>query len=138
MKAPIIGTVVLQYPSRYHDYPIDLIRNRFPTLEAEEIHEIDLPILCHASKNPGAGSTLSIRYCAGETFLELFALENYINGFINHMEVRDIEYLVQVVALETAHALKVPVEVTATVNLAGLNQRQIVRIEASPEALSAL
>ena len=54
------------------------------------------------------------------------------------MEVRDIEYLVQVVALETAHALNVPVEVTATVNLAGLNQRQIVRIEASPEALSAL
>ena len=68
MKAPIIGTVVLQYPSRYHDYPIDLIRNRFPTLKAEEIHEIDLPILCHASKNPGAGQPFRFDIVQGRPF----------------------------------------------------------------------
>jgi len=33
MKKPMIDTVILQYASAHHDFPIDLIRNQYPELK---------------------------------------------------------------------------------------------------------
>lgn len=126
----MIDTVVLQYASEHHDFPIDLIRNQYPELKTAVKHVIQLPILCNASQNPKAGSTISISYTADLVLLELFSLEKYINAFIGHKTVRDLEYLTQVIALECCRALKVETTVTADIILEGLNQSQIITVTA--------
>lgn len=128
MKKPLIDTVVLQYPSQHHDFPIDLIRNQYPELKTVVKHIIELPILCQASQNPKAGSTIAISYQADQVLLELFSLEKYIRAFIGHQTVRDLEYFTQAIALECQNALKVEVTVHADIILAGLNQSQTITV----------
>lgn len=128
MKKPMIDTVILQYASKHHDFPIDLIRNQHPELKTDVKHIIQLPILCQASQNPKAGSTVSISYIADLVLLELFSLEKYIQAFIGHKTVRDLEYFTQAIALECQHALKVEVTVQSDIILEGLNQSQVITV----------
>lgn len=128
MKKPMIDTVVLQYASAHHDFPIDLIQNQYPELKTAVKHVIQLPILCQASQNPKAGSTISIHYIADQVLLELFSLEKYIKAFIGHKTVRDLEYFTQAIAIECQNALKVEVTVQADIILEGLNQSQVITV----------
>ena len=128
MKKPMIDTVILQYASKHHDFPIDLIRNQHPELKTDVKHILQLPILCQASQNPKAGSTVSISYIADLVLLELFSLEKYIQAFIGHKTVRDLEYFTQAIALECQHALKVEVTVQSDIILEGLNQSQVITV----------
>lgn len=128
IKKPMIKTVILQYPSKYHEYPIDLIRNNYPNLSMKISNTIELPILCEMSQNPKKGSTLTVHYKAKETILELFAFENYIKGFIGHQTVRDIEYLAQVIAQECHLALNTEVTVEANIIYAGLSQQERIEV----------
>lgn len=125
-------TRAMSYYSPHHEVSLDLIPNRNPGLLIEQAHQLQLPILCPASKNPAPGSELEIHYLGGRYFLELFSLERYLNGFIGHQEVRDIEYLVQEVAKDCAAALGVRVTVVGRIILAGLKQRQVIKVEAEP------
>ena len=95
-------------------------------------HLLELPELCPHTRNPGPGSTLGIVYTAGPWFLELYALEAYLTGFVAHPVVRDNELLAQTVALEAAAVLSVPVEVSLDLKIVGLKQRQCVRVRAEP------
>ncbi len=132
-------TRVMSYRSEHHDETIDLIKNQNPQLETELCHIVRLPQLCPWSKNPAEGSELEIHYRAKGYFLELFSLERYIHGFIGHQKVRDIEYLAQEVAKDCANALGERVDVVANINLAGLNQRQIIKTSAErPEAMESI
>lgn len=107
-----------------------VIANPNPDLGTWQEHLLDLPELCPYSHNPAPGSTLSIAYTAGGWFLELFALEAYLPGFVAHPVVRDNELLAQTVALEAARVLGVPVEVNLDLGLNGLRQRQKIRVRA--------
>ncbi len=122
----------MSYRSKHHDQSIDLIRNQNPELKTKQTHILRLPELCPMSKNPGKDSELHIRYRAREYFLELFSLDRYIRGYIEHPMVRDIEFLAQEVAQECANALGEKVKVEAYINLVGVEQKQIIRVVAKP------
>ena len=107
-----------------------VIANPHPELQTWQEHLLELPELCPHTHNPGPGSTLGIVYTAGPWFLELYALEAYLTGFVAHPVVRDNELLAQTVALEAAAVLGVPVEVSLDLKIVGLKQRQHVRVRA--------
>nr|WP_246580902.1 hypothetical protein [Deinococcus aestuarii] len=96
-------------------------------------HVLHLPELCPATGNPASGSTLTLRYTAGERLLELFSLDAYIDAFVAHPVVRDMEMFVQTVAQDGADALGVEVTASADVRFKGLRQEQRVTVVARPE-----
>lgn len=106
------------------------INSPYPALHSEQLHVIDLPELCPASKNPGAGSTLEISYVAQEHFLEVFSLRDYIDAFIGHMIVRDVEHLTQVVAKDCQTLLGHAVQVKGCFVLPALGQKVITTVQA--------
>jgi 7-cyano-7-deazaguanine reductase len=110
------------------------IANAKPGLHTVVEHVLYLPELCPASRNPAPGSTLTLRYVAGERLLELFSLDRYIDAFLAHPVVRDIELFVQTAAQDAANAAGVEVTATAEVRLNGLRQGQRVTVMAVPEA----
>lgn len=124
--------------SKYNDLWIKTIANPHPELMMEQTHIIELPILCPKSQNPATGSTIAIKYTNPQRLLELFALDKYIKGFIGHQVVRDIEYFVQVVAMECAKALgqEVTLEADIIYNQQapyGLMQKHHLVVKAQPE-----
>ena len=76
---------------------LGVIANPHQELDTWQEQVLELPELCPHSHNPGPGSALSITYTAGPWFLELFALEAYLPGFVAHPVVRDNELLAQTV-----------------------------------------
>ncbi len=72
---------------------IKTIPNARPHLSTVVEHILELPELCPVTRNPASGSTLTLRYVAGERLLELFSLEAYIDTFVGHAVVRDLEFL---------------------------------------------
>lgn len=119
----------MTYCSIYNGKTLKTINNPHPEMHMVQKHIILLPELCPASKNPVTGSTLTIKYQAGQTLLELFALEDYIQGFIGHTIVRDLEYFVQVVAKDCAQVLGYNILVKAHIKLAGLAQEQKITVK---------
>ncbi|MPY67859.1 hypothetical protein F8S09_14410 [Deinococcus sp. SDU3-2] len=109
------------------------IANAHPELPTTVEHVLELPELCPRTRNPAPGSTLTLRYAAGERLLELFSLDHYIDAFMGHTVVRDMEVFVQVAAQDAANAAGVPVTASADVGLVGLRQRQRVTVVAHPE-----
>jgi len=99
------------------------IVNPHPQLNTQQEHCLQLPQLCPASKNPGTGSTLRIRYVAKQHFLEVFSLSAYIQSFIAHPKVRDVELFTQTIARDCHCVLKgEPVEVQGHFALPGIDQ----------------
>ncbi|NVK29869.1 MAG: hypothetical protein HWE20_02610 [Gammaproteobacteria bacterium] len=117
------------HPSQFVDGELKTIDNALPEIETEVEHVVYLPTLCLKSQNPKAGSLLRIRYTAAAKLLELFALDRYIQAYIGHPTVRDMEYFVQVIALECGRALGQPVTVLAEIEFNQVAQGQ--RIEAT-------
>jgi|GEM_PF-1491336 len=103
-----------------------------PAMRTRQEHIINLPELCPASRNPGAGSSLRIRYRSHGHFLEIFALAEYIKAFIGHPIVRDVEMLTQVVANDCALALGHKVRVCALYLLPSLGQQVRTQVVARP------
>ncbi len=98
------------------------IGNPFPQFATQQEHCIDLPELCPASHNPGAGSYLRIRYDSKDRFLEVFSLRDYVQAFIAHPLVRDVEHLSQAIARDCQCLLGHAVEVEGYFVLAALGQ----------------
>lgn len=109
------------------------IANARPGLHTVVEHVLHLPELCPASHNPAPGSTLTLRYAAGERLLELFSLDTYIDAFIAHPVVRDMEVFVQTVAQDAANAAGVEVTACADVHLNRVRQDQRVTVVARPQ-----
>jgi hypothetical protein len=118
----------MTHQTAHVDAPLKTIQNGCPQVSMHLEHRIFLPILCNRSQNPAAGSTLNIAYTAGDRILELFALEDYIKAYNGHTVVRDMEYFLQVVALDCAKVLGHGVQLCADIHYEGLNQRQTIRV----------
>ena len=106
-----------------------VIDPRIATITRQE-HIVTLPPLCPVTGNPEAGE-LAISYVPNGKLLEVYALSDYIAGFVGNKEVRDIEHLTEVVARDCAEVLGVAVQV---IGLFKLNIGQTVKVEvaASP------
>ncbi|WP_135230187.1 hypothetical protein [Deinococcus fonticola] len=108
------------------------IANARPDVDTVVEHVLFLPELCPATLNPRPGSTLTLRYQAGELLLELFSLDTYMDAFIGHPVVRDMEFFVQTVALDAASALGGEVTAVADVTFNRLRQGQRITVRATP------
>jgi len=95
----------LGYISQDTGAVLKTIANPNPHLTTQQTHCLQLPQLCPASKNPGAGSTLRISYSSKQQFLEVFSLSAYIQSFIAHPKVRDVELFTQTIARDCQQAL---------------------------------
>jgi len=105
------------------------IDNPNPHLTTEQTHCLQLPQLCPASKNPGPGSTLRISYVGKQRFLEVFSLSDYIQSFIAHPKVRDVELFTQTIARDCHHALNgEPVRVQGHFELPGIGQSVTITV----------
>lgn len=120
-----------QYPSD-QAHLLKTMANARPDVDTLVEHVLFLPELCPATLNPKPGSTLTLRYQAGERLLELFSLDTYIDAFIGHPVVRDMEFFVQTVALDAASALGGEVTAVADVTFNRLRQGQRITVRATP------
>jgi len=131
------GSVAGQPVSRVADMgrkpALKIVADQHPAMRARQEHMINLPELCPASRNPGEGSFLRIRYRSHGHFLELFSLAEYIKAFVGHPVVRDVEMLTQVVAKDCACALGHKVRVQALYLLPSLGQQVRTQVVAWPE-----
>ncbi len=112
---------------------IAVIDNAKPAMTMTVEHILLLPELCYASKNPKPGSTLTIKYDAGEKLLELFSLDKHINAYIGHPIVRDMEFFTQTIAQSCADKLQQSVTVVAELDYNMIAQRQRITVLAVPE-----
>lgn len=109
---------------------LKVIDNARPDLSTLVEHVLYLPELCPATLNPKAGSTLTLRYAAGEHLLELFSLDTYIDAFVGDQVVRDMELFVQTVAADAAALLGQEVTAYADVQFNRLRQGQKITVVA--------
>ena len=117
-----------RYVSPHTGAILKAITNPHPVLHTHQSHLITLPELCPASKNPGAGSTLEISYMAQALFLEVFSLKDYIEAFVGHPTVRDVEYLSQTIAYDCSQLLQHAVTVKRCFKLPALGQQVITTV----------
>lgn len=69
-------------------------------------HVLAIPRCCPVSRNPYPGSTVAIRYRAGERLLEVYALKRYIEAFRGgHPDgTRNMETMIEKIAHDCAEA----------------------------------
>ncbi|CAM4329040.1 hypothetical protein [Kerstersia similis] len=122
-------------PERPDDYRspdtgavLKTIANPHPGMRTWQQHELILPELCPASHNPGEGSWLHIRYRSRARLLEVFSLGAYLQAFIGHRLVRDVEQLTQVLARDCARVLGHGVELEGYFVLPKLGQAVRTRV----------
>lgn len=83
-----------------------------------EWHVLPFSGMCPFSGNPQTGSQLAILYRPGRTFLEVYALNAYIEDFKGGRGVvRDMEGMIQVIAQDCANTLDTGVTVGAYIRL---------------------
>lgn len=138
--APAAGDHTL-VPERADDYRspdtgalLKTIANPHPAMRTWQHHELVLPELCPASHNPGPGSWLKIGYRSQTRFLEVFSLGAYLQSFVGHRLVRDVEQLTQVLARDCAKALGHDVELEGCFVLPALGQTVRTRVRAGGAA----
>jgi NADPH-dependent 7-cyano-7-deazaguanine reductase QueF len=91
------------------------------------VHELDLPACCPVSGNPQPGSAIRISYKPDTCFLEVYALRKYIDSYRGGRgDVRDMEGMIQQIALDCAAAVGVPVTVVASIVLQRGDKMRIV------------
>jgi NADPH-dependent 7-cyano-7-deazaguanine reductase QueF len=95
---------------------------------ARQRHIIKVPQLCPKTGNP-VGGNIAITYTPNDKLLEVYSLTEYINSFIGHQQIRDIEHFTQVVAVDCASALGVGVHARAVFVL-DIGQTVIVEVVA--------
>jgi NADPH-dependent 7-cyano-7-deazaguanine reductase QueF len=83
-----------------------------------EWHILPFSGMCPFSGNPQAGSQLVILYRPERTFLEVYALNAYIEDYKGGRDgVRDMEGMIQQTAQDCANVLDTPVSVGAFIRL---------------------
>lgn len=95
-------------------------------------HTVIIPVLCPVSLNPVQGSKLIISYTADAYVLDILTLPGYVKSFYSSEVVRDLEQLVQRVAVDVAQLVKV------TANVVGvfvLTDGQELRCELSAHGI---
>ncbi|RIY32149.1 hypothetical protein CJP74_05115 [Psittacicella melopsittaci] len=117
------------YRSYHTGKSIKTIKNPNPLIQTQITNIVNLPAFCTATGNPGKGSYLKISYPAHNKMLEVFTFEKYINSFIGHKIVRDVEFLAQEIAVEAAIALDSPLHLEAEFVLVGFKYGQSVKVE---------
>ncbi|RIY31802.1 hypothetical protein CKF54_06055 [Psittacicella hinzii] len=128
-----VPDTVNDYRSFHTGKSIKTISNPNRILKTKVVNKVNLPPFCTATGNPGKGSYLTISYQAKDKLLEVFTFEKYINSFIGHPIVRDVEFLAQEIATEVAIALNVPVTLEAQFCLVGFQYGQSVEVEVQIE-----
>lgn len=116
------------YKSIYTGKLLKTIANPNPEMAMEIVNHINLPPFCTATNNPGSKSSMTITYQGRKELIEVFTFEKYINSFIGHMMVRDVEYLTQEFAREIATALGQGIQVEAFYDLVGFKYGQGVTV----------
>lgn len=87
-------------------------------IQTWEWHILPFSGMCPFSGNPQAGSQLAILYCPERTFLEVYALNAYVQDYKDGRgDVRDMEGMIQSVAQDCANALDTGVTVGAFIRL---------------------
>ena len=86
-------------------------------------HSFDLPRMCPISGNPQPGSVLEVHYTAGDWFLEIETLGEYIASYIGGKQigrtfVRDMEQTIQAIAADCATSVGVQVVCIARLKIA--------------------
>lgn len=112
---------------------LQTVDNQNPDLPMAQRHLVQLPAMCPATSNPQPGSTLTVTYLPGGKLLELYSLTEYVQSFVGHPTVRDIEYFAQTLAQDCADALGVAVNVR-THFILNLDQTVKLRIKAMPRS----
>jgi len=107
---------------------LETITNPKISVISRQRHIIKLPPLCPKTGNPIRGH-ITISYTPNDKLLEVYSLTEYINSFVGHQQVRDIEHFAQVVAVDCAGALGVSVQVRATFVL-DIGQTVVIDINA--------
>lgn len=106
---------------------LPLIENERPETPLWMEHEVDLPACCPVTGNPRPGSIVKIRYRPAGWLLEVFGLRTYIRSFVGGREgVRNMETMLQEIALECAAAVGVVVTVRAELVLAPAQRLKLV------------
>lgn len=84
-----------------------------------ERHVLPLPSCCPVSGNPQPGSEVIISYHPKDKFLEVYSLKKYIDEYIGGHEsgIRDMEGMIQQIALDCATTAGVYVRVDAKIKL---------------------
>lgn len=103
-----------------------------------EAHTLAIPPCCPVSRNPRPGSTITISYRPHGTSLEVAALYAYIDQFDGGLKdesgtviVRNMEEMIQRIAIDCAAATGVPVGVTANLLIAP-KQAMYLLVRAKP------
>lgn len=100
-------------------------------------HTVALPACCPATGNPLAGSKLSVSYRPRGIVFPVEALADMTKDYVHgHQDVREMEGMVQHIALRVAEIVKVRVRVRADLNIrppfGGDNQGMIVTAIGAP------
>lgn len=112
---------------------IQTVANQNPIMPMVQRHLVNLPSLCPATGNPQPGSTLTVTYLPEGRLLELYSLTEYVQSFIGHSTVRDIEHFAQTLAQDCADVLGVAVNVRTHFVL-HIDQVVKLRIKAMPRS----
>lgn len=93
-----------------------------------ERHVIPLPSCCPVSGNPQPGSKITISYHPKDKFLEVYSLKKYIDEYIGGHDsgIRDMEGMIQQIALDCATAIGGYVRVDANIKLQFGDEMQLV------------
>lgn len=93
--------------------------NERPSVQTTMRHRLDLPSCCPISGNPQPGSTITIRYRPGDVMLEVYSLAAYIKRYIGGSPegIRNMETMIQQIAIDCQQAIGVPVFVRASLVL---------------------
>jgi len=110
---------------------IQTVDNPNPEMPMAQRHIVKVPALCPITGNPQPGSTVTVTYLPGPKLLELYALTDYVRGYIGHQTIRDIEHFAQTLAQDCADQLGVAVSVRTHFVL-DIDQIVQLRIRARP------
>lgn len=93
--------------------------NTLPNVQLFERHILPLPSCCPVSGNPQSGSQIIVSYNPKSSFLEVYSLKKYIDSYIGGHEsgIRDMEGMIQQIAMDCAETVGVYVRVEAKVKL---------------------
>lgn len=112
---------------------IETQQNKRICSSIESTHILDLPQCCPVSHNPQPGSIIEISYRAGDKYLEVASLKEYLGTYRGGKgDVRSMEGMIQLVAKECAEAVGVHVECRAMLNIEP-QQKMIITTRHTPE-----
>jgi hypothetical protein len=117
---------------------LDTMPDEWPEVALWVENTLEIPRCCPVSRNPQPGSRLTIRYRSRGCVLEVYALKEYISGYVGgHSDgTRNMEAMIQKIAQECANALRSSVRVCADLILLPYQTMRLVCRAKPDEVLS--